>query len=232
MLTMYPGLALVVGTTLDRLAAGRQETATPARAEKALTVPLLLLALFSLALPLALWFGGRNRLEALPLGGESFVLTLVLTLLPLALGTLWAWWQARQVKVVHAVAGVAAGMAALILIASYTVIPAFDTVKSARGLSKRLLALAAPNEPYAIYPRIDSTFLFYTERFAELPVTDPELQAFARRPGKVWLLAQRDALAGLAQPLPLVEYARDPDEKAGYILLGKASEKGKGPPSP
>jgi 4-amino-4-deoxy-L-arabinose transferase-like glycosyltransferase len=222
MLTMYPGLALVVGAALDRLAARRQEVAAPAKAEKALTVPLLLLALFSLALPVALWFGGRNRPEALPLGGESFVLTLVFTLLPLALGTLWAWWQARRGRIVPAIAGIAAGMALLILIASYTVIPAFDAVKSARGLSSHLLTLAAPNEPYAIYPRIDSTFLFYTERFAELPVTEPELQAYARRPGKIWLLAQRDALAKLAQPLPLVEYARDPDEKAGYVLLGKA----------
>ncbi|HEV7669626.1 MAG TPA: glycosyltransferase family 39 protein [Thermoanaerobaculia bacterium] len=223
MLTMYPGLALVLGAAFDRLAAGGPKTAEPARAEKALTVPpLLLLALFSLALPLALWLGGRNRPEALPLGGESFVLTLVFTLLPLAIGTLWAWWQARAGKVVHAITGVAAGMAALILTASYTVIPSFDTVKSARGLSNRLLALAAPNEPYAIYPRIDSTFLFYTERFAELPANEAELQAYARRPGKVWLLAQRDALAKLAQPLPLVEYARDPDEKEGYVLLGKA----------
>ena len=221
MLTMYPGLALVLGAALDRLAAGKPEAAEPARAEKALTVPFLLLALFSLALPLALWIGGRNRPEALPLGGETFVLTLALALLPLALGTVWAWWQARQDRIVPAVAGIAAGMGLLILIASYTVIPSFDTVKSARGLSNRLLALAAPNEPYAIYPRIDSTFLFYTERFAELPVDEPELQAFARRPGKVWVLAQRDALAKLAQPLPLVEYARDPDEKAGYILLGK-----------
>jgi hypothetical protein len=222
MLTMYPGLALVVGAALDRLAAEKPETTTPAKSEKALTVPLLLLALFSIALPLALWFGGHNRPEALPLGGKSFVLTLALALLPLALGTLWAWWQARQGRVVPAVAGIAAGMALLILIASHTVIPSFDAVKSARGLSNRLLALSGPNEPYAIYPRIDSTFLFYTERFAELPVTEPELQSFARRPGKVWLLAQRDALAKLAQPLPLVEYARDPDEKQGYILLGKA----------
>ncbi len=229
MLTMYPGLALVLGAALDRLAegwaAGRPETAAPARAEKALTVPLLLLALFSLALPLTLWFGGRNRPEALPLGGENFVLSLVLTLLPLALGTLWAWWQARQGKIVHAIAGVAAGMAALILTAAFTVLPAFDSVKSARGLSNRLLALAAPSEPYAIYPRIDSTFLFYTERFAELPVTEPELQTYARRPGKIWLLAQRDALAKLAQPLPLVEYARDAEEKTGYVLLGKAEAK-------
>src|SRR6185295_4684688 len=75
MLTMYPGLALVLGAALDRLAAAKPEAAVPARGEKALTAPLLLLALFSLALPLALWFGGRNRPEALPLGGERFVLT-------------------------------------------------------------------------------------------------------------------------------------------------------------
>lgn len=221
MLTMYPGLALVVGIALDRLAEKRA-SAAPARGEKALTVPLLLLALFALALPLALFFGGRSRPEALPLGGERFVLLLVLALLPLPLGAFWAWWQARRGEVFPAVAAVAAGMAALILVASFTVIPRFDAVKSARDLSQELLALAAPGEPYAIYPRIDSTFLFYTERFAELPADEAELQAFARRPGNVWLLAQRDDLAKLTQPLPLVEYARDPEEKEGYLLLGKA----------
>lgn len=221
MLTMYPGLALVVGIALDRLAE-KGASAAPARGEKALTVPLLLLALFALALPAALFFGGRHRPEALPLGGERFVLLLVLALLPLPLGAFWAWWQARRGEVFPAVAAVAAGMAALILIASFTVIPRFDAVKSARDLSQKLLALAAPGEPYAIYPRIDSTFLFYTERFAELPADEAELQAFARRPGNVWLLAQRDDLAKLTQPLPLVEYARDPEEKEGYLLLGKA----------
>ncbi len=224
MLTMYPGLALVVGAALDRLAAEAAERGpgAPGRAAKAVSWPLLLLALFGFALPAALWLAGRGRPEALPLGGEGFVRTLVLVLLPLGIGASLAWWQARRGRIVSAVAVLAGGMGALILAAAFTVIPAFDAVKSARGLSNRLLELAAPDESYAIYPRIDSTFLFYTERFAEFPADEAELQAYARRPGKLWLLAQRDALAKLQHPLPLVEYARDPDEKAGYVLLGKA----------
>ncbi len=221
MLTLYPGLALLLGAALDRLTDFKPGDVVSPRAQKWLTVPFLLIALVGVALPLALWFGGRDRPEALPLGGASFVLTVALTFLPLSLGSVWGWWQARRGQVLSAVAGVAAGMAGLILIAAFTVLPRFDTVKSARTLSNRLRALAPPSEPYAIYPRIDSTFLFYTERFAELPANEAELQAFARRPGRVWLFAQRDDLGKLAQPLPLVEYARDADEKEGYILLGK-----------
>ena len=39
------------------------------------------------------------------------------------------------------------------------------------------------------------------------------------RPGRKWLLIERDDLAKLERPLPLVEVARDGDPFDGYLLL-------------
>ena len=98
-------------------------------------------------------------------------------------------------------------------------LPAFDAVKSARGLSRVLLARMGPGEPYGIYPRLDSTFLFYTRRFCVDLDSEDKLRAFLARPGRVWLLAQRDDLARLKGLPPLVEIARDQDPREGYALL-------------
>jgi hypothetical protein len=103
-----------------------------------------------------------------------------------------------------------------------SVLPAFDAFKSARGLSGELLARARPTEPYAIWPRLDAGFLFYTGRFAEPVSGETALRTFAARPDPVWLLAQRDDLARLEPPLPLVEVARDADPRQGYILMTQA----------
>jgi hypothetical protein len=84
------------------------------------------------------------------------------------------------------------------------VLPAFDVFKSARPMSRVLLSKMAPGEPYGIYPRLDSTFLFYTGRFAVPLESEEALHAFAARPGRVWLLAQRDDLARLRRPPDLV----------------------------
>ena len=102
-------------------------------------------------------------------------------------------------------------------------VPRFDAVKSARGLSRELVTRMGPGEPYAIYPRLDSTFLFYSGRFAEEISGERELSAYARRPGRVWLVIQRDDLAEaqekLGRPLPMTEVARDADPLEGYVLM-------------
>jgi hypothetical protein len=77
----------------------------------------------------------------------------------------------------------------------------------------------APGEPYAIYPHLDAPFLFYTGRFAVTLDGERELREFVRRPGRKWLLIERDDLARLAEPLPLVEVARDRNLRDGYVLL-------------
>ena len=67
--------------------------------------------------------------------------------------------------------------------------------------------------------KLDPRFVFHTRRFAETPDSEPELQAFARRPGRVWVLISRPALAKLSEPLPLGEVARDGEREDGYVLL-------------
>ena len=80
-------------------------------------------------------------------------------------------------------------------------------------------AQLTPGEPYTIWPRLDASVVVYARRYAVEVETVDELHAFARRPGKVWALVERDDLERLAEPLPLVEVARDERRKDGYVLL-------------
>jgi hypothetical protein len=217
-LTMYPAMALLVGAFLDRVAA---DTADWPRGKGWVLWPLGLIALLALVIEIALPVAGRGRAEAAPLGGDRFVWHVTLCFLPLLIGALYAAWQARSGRVARSAAGLAAGMGAVALMAALTVIPLFDVVKSARGMSKELLARMQPGDTYGTYPRLDSTFLFYTRRYTVELDGEAKLQEYARRPGRVWILAQRDDLKKLKAPLPLVPVAQDQDPLEGYILLGK-----------
>ena len=68
-------------------------------------------------------------------------------------------------------------------------------------------------------PALEAAFVFYTGKFCELPASESELRAYAERPERVWLLIRKGELERLAPPLPLVEVARDRDERHGYVLL-------------
>jgi 4-amino-4-deoxy-L-arabinose transferase-like glycosyltransferase len=213
-LTMYPAMALMVGAALDRLAADWP------RERKWLTVPLGLAAGFAALLLAALPFAGQGRPEAVPLGGDSFLWRVMAALAPAVLGAMASWWVSRSGRVDRAVVSLAAGMAATAVLAALFVLPRFDVIKSTRRLSGVLVERMEPGEPYGIYPRLDSTFLYYTGRFAENLDSEEKLRAFVARPGRIWLLAQRDDLAKIDPPLPpLREVARDADPKEGYLLL-------------
>jgi len=212
-LTMYPGMALIVGAALDRI------TAEWPRWRRWLVIPLGLVAGLLVALTAALPIAGRGRAEAIPLGGNSFVWGLTAILLPLPLGAVLGWWSSHSGAVPRAVGALAAGMALAALGISLYALPRFDAFKSARGLSRELVARMAPGETYGIYPRLDSTFLFYTHRFCVDLDNEAELRAFLARPGRVWLLAERDDFARLKDLPRTVEVARDQDPKEGYLLL-------------
>jgi 4-amino-4-deoxy-L-arabinose transferase-like glycosyltransferase len=212
-LTLYPALALVVGVILDRLAAEWP------RDREWLVRPFGLLAGLALLLVMAVPLAGKKQPEAAVLGGQSFLRLGAAVFVPLFLGALWAWWQSRSGRVERAAAGLAAGMGTTMLLASLFLIPRFDVIKSARGLSRVLVAHVAPGETYGIYPRLDPTFLFYAHRRAVSLDTPEKLSQFVARPGRVWLLIQRDEIHKLEQPLPpMREIARDQDPK-GYLLL-------------
>lgn len=212
-LTMYPAMALLVGAALDQL--------TQPKERRWIVWPLAVLAVVVLTAMIALPIAGRGREEAAPLGGDRFIWQVTAAFLPLLAGAVYSLWQARKGDMPRAAGGLAAGMSALGLIAALFLIPKFDTVKSARDLSRELLIRIRPGETYGIYPRLDSTFLFYTRRFAVELDSREKLIQYANGPGRVWVLAQRDDLAKLDEPLPLKPVAFDQDLLEGYVLLGK-----------
>ena len=213
-LTMYPAMALLVGAALDRIAAEWP------RDRRWVQIPLALLTVLALLVLVALpILGARRTDEVAPLGGEPFVWETVALFVPLLLGTAWAWWESRSGRLHRAAASLTAGMAALVLGASLFLLPRFDVFKSARPLSNILLQKMGPGESYGIYPGLDPTFLIYTGRFAVALDDERELREFAARPGRVWLIAQRNYLEKLRPPLPLREVARDAEPKTGYVLL-------------
>jgi 4-amino-4-deoxy-L-arabinose transferase-like glycosyltransferase len=214
-LTMYPAMALMAGAALDRVAAEWP------RWRRWLVVPLGLAAGLILLIVAALPVAGGRRPEVALLGGDRFVWELTAAFVPMLLGALFAWWVSRRGAVSRAVASLAGGFAVTVAAVSLFLLHDFDVFKSARQLSGVLVSRAAPSEPYGIYPRLDSTFLFYTRRFAVNLDSEEKLRAFLARPGRVWLLAQRDDLARVKTLPPLREVARDADPEEGYILFTK-----------
>ncbi|HEY2293170.1 MAG TPA: glycosyltransferase family 39 protein [Thermoanaerobaculia bacterium] len=214
-LTMYPAMALLVGAGLDLAAAEWP------RWRRAVAVPLGIVAGLTLLIAAALPFVGRRQPETALLGGMSFAWGLVGVLLPLLVGAGVAWWAARSGAVSRAAAALAVGMALTGLAMAIYALPRFDLFKSARGLSRILVARMAPGEPYTIYPRLDSTFLFYTHRYCVDIDSEETLRKTLSRPGRVWLLTERDDYAELKNLPPLIEIARDADPREGYILFLK-----------
>lgn len=214
-LTLYPALALLVGAGLDLAAANWP------RRRRGVVLPLGGIAGLVLLAIAALPFAARRRPEVAALGGNAFVYGLMAILLPLLLGAIAAWWLSRSGKLSRAAAALAAGMALTGLGVALYALPRFDVFKSAHGLSGVLVSRMAPGEPYGIYPRLDSTFLFQTRRFCEELDSEAKLRAYLARPGRVWLLAQKDDFSRLGNLPPLVEVARDAEPREGYILLLK-----------
>ena len=219
-LTMYPALALLV-------AAGFAEIRKSwPRMRGWLVAPAALTALLLTPLPLLGFVAVRYYPEriAKPLAelrplGPGLLPTLLALGLALSAAGLAALLAARRGATGTVVGALALGMGVAGVAASLWVLPRFDAVKSARPLSAKLLELARPDEPYAIWPRFDAPFVFYTHRNAVEVQGEAELRAFVARPAKVWLLAEKEALARLDPPLPLVEVARDEERREGYVLL-------------
>ena len=219
-LQMFPAMAMIVAWSFSEIAASW------GRLRRFALVPAALLAALFAAIPVAWIVVQRQRPDRAaklladlePLGPGLFGEIVLLVGLLFA-GAIAAWLLGRRGHPGRLVGALATSMGAAGLAAVLLVLPRFDRVKSARPLSQTLVELAAPGEPYAIYPRLDPRFVFHTRRYAETPASEVELQTFARQEGRVWLLITRPALAELATPLPLGEVARDAEREDGYVLL-------------
>jgi len=217
-LTMYPGLDLLVGFGLDRLGWTAGERFAGARSWRWITWPLGALALILAAAAAAVPAAASRRADEIAPLGAGFPRDLALLAAGLALAFAVAAWLGRR-QVAAAVAALVTGMGTTAVVATLWLLPRFDVVKSARPLAVVLLQHLEPGERFGVYPRLDATFLFYTRHQAVDFASEAELRAFAARPQRVWLVAQRDDLARLSPPLQLVEVARDADVREGYLLL-------------
>jgi 4-amino-4-deoxy-L-arabinose transferase-like glycosyltransferase len=216
-LTMFPALALLVGTGLDALARRARESRQDGLL-RGVSLPLATLALLLLGAVAWLPQAAARRPEAAILA-PGVITELSALCAVIALGAALAAWLAYRGRLHAAVAALAGAMSALTIVAVLTVLPQFDAFKSARGLSEILRGRMAPGERYAIFPRLDSTFLFYTERFCTEVGDGAELAKFIDVPERVWVVARRDAYAKLVPAPNLTEVARDSDPTDGYLLL-------------
>lgn len=219
-LQMFPAMAMIVAWSFGEIARSWD------RLRRFVLVPTALLALLFAAMPVT-WIliqrlhpdrAAKLLTELEPLG-PGLVSELAFMVALLLAGALAALLLGRRGPPGRVLGALATGMGAAGIAAVLLVLPRFDRVKSGRPLAQKIVELAAPGEPYAIYPRLDPRFVFHTRRFAETPTSEAELQAFAQRQGRVWLLITKPALAGLVTPLPLGEVARDAERSDGFVLL-------------
>ncbi len=225
---MYPVLALAIAAAFSEI-----ERDWP-RLRRSLTLPAALLALLTTALPIAGWWIFRRPPERLagrvttlleelkPMGSGLLVELLVLSLL-LAVAAQLALVAARRGRPRLVVLAWTLGFGLFGALAAALVLPRFDAVKSARPLSAKLLELAPAGEPYAVWPRLDATFLVYTQRHQVELLTREDLDAYLRRPGRIWLLINRTELGKLGNALSgMAEMARDADRRDGYVLMASS----------
>jgi 4-amino-4-deoxy-L-arabinose transferase-like glycosyltransferase len=211
-LTMYPAMALIVGAGLDRLAAVWPQH----RRWLDITLGLIFVMPALLAGAVSYVISSKPELAVL---GPSCPLKATVVMSLLAAGALASWVLMLRGRVESGHRTLAGAMAVWHLAVLFLIVPHVEVLKSARPLANLMSAEMAADEVYGIYPRLDPQFVFYTHRFAVVLSSEEELQEFARRPGRVWLLAKRRPLSKLEEPLPLVEVARDQDMKEGYILF-------------
>jgi 4-amino-4-deoxy-L-arabinose transferase-like glycosyltransferase len=214
-LTMYPGLALLVASALRELALRWP------RDRRALLWPVGLLAGMLLALTAGVPLRFAELPGLVPLG-SAFVWALAGLLALLTVATFAAWIALLRGQVGAAVTRMAAGMAAFGLVLSGVALPRVDPFKSARGLSEELRSRIGAGEVWGIQRHADAPFIFYTGLHAEVLPTDDDVRAFAARPGRVWLISEQRYLDELDPPLPMVEVARDRDLTSEHVLLVSA----------
>lgn len=220
-LTMYPGLALLVGAGLVELARG-----WPRRRAWVL-VPLAALALLFALAGLALPFVAPRRAAELAVLGADLPWRLAGILAALAAAVVWAFLAARAGRLRAAAERLALGFGVAGLAAVLLLLPRFDATKSARRLAAVILERIPASESYAMWPRFDAPFVFYTQRFAVELEDEGELRDYLGRSDRIWLLVRRANLDELPAATPLIEVARDAETgPSGYLLMTNRPDAG------
>ena len=227
-LQMFPALALLVALLFAEVEKSRH-------LRRWLLLPAALLAAIFALVPLALPRLAEKQEELATLG-PGLVWIVAATAVALAIAALGLFAFAASGRVVAAGASLAAGMGVVACVMGFVLLPRFDPVKSFRPISERFVALSAPEEPYAIFGKIEAPVLFYTRRFATILEDEPALRAWLRTPGRKWLFIERRLLEKLEMPLvpgELVEAAESADRAKSYRLLvsPEASPAGASPSS-
>lgn len=214
-MTMFPGLALLMGIFLDRA------LATWPRHRKALVVSMA----FALAVALALWVAiqiAATRPEAAELAAsvrKPAVLIASLFVLGAAIATALA--------VAHRPAAAVAVLAGSLIVSApamaYRVLPGFDAVKSSRPFVERVRQRVGPTSPLVWTPEVQPAVLFYLQRTgAEL--TGAELTAWVRSSSAPWVITSRSELDAIPPDTGLSVCEGDPGDRRSYLLLGNCAD--------
>jgi 4-amino-4-deoxy-L-arabinose transferase-like glycosyltransferase len=194
-LTMYPGLALLVGAALDRIAATwpryRWWLAAPAAA---LAVTAASGAVWLLVSPPH----GRGLVAM----GEAFFARAAVVLFVLGAGAGAASCLVLRSRL-RAAVGVALAVFAGVLVAiGVDLLPRLNRITSLRPIAEVVTREVPPGVRYGVYPYLQTPILFYSDHFAEELETEDELNAFLARDGRRWLVVRGRVARELAARLP------------------------------
>jgi 4-amino-4-deoxy-L-arabinose transferase-like glycosyltransferase len=179
-LTMYPGLALLVGAAIDRIAA----TWPHYRAWILWSLGLLALgcavAVAWLLIDSPSWPGTMDL--------DATVSQAAVLIGLFGAGSVVAFLLARGARPERALV---IELALVIVVLTYSMtalLPRFDEISSLRPVAALVDREVPPGVRYGVYPYVQTPILFYGHRYAEELTTEEELNAFLRRGDRRWLV--------------------------------------------
>jgi 4-amino-4-deoxy-L-arabinose transferase-like glycosyltransferase len=214
-MTMFPGLALVMGIYLDRVFASwpRHRTALIVSMAFALAVALALCVAIQVA-------AGRPQVAEL----AAAVLTPAVLITSLfALGAALAVGLATAHRPVAAVAALAGSLVVSAPAMTWRVLPGFDAVKSSRPFVERVRQRIGPTSPLVWAPEVQPAVLFYLER-AGAELSGAELSAYVEASSEPWVITQRSELDAIPSGTALSVCEGDPGDRRSYLLLGNCAD--------
>ncbi len=241
-LTLYPALALFVGAGLDRIAREwpRGRRSVLAGAGIATAVVALIVGVIASGAPLlraaeaprpaaagaagALLEARSGLVETLaavaPLGPGFFERATVVAALFLA-GSFGFLILASRGRLRAGALVLAVGAAGFASVATVTLLPRYDVLKSPEPLAAQVLTRLGPDDEWATFPVVVPHYLFYVGRPSVVLRDGEELRAWIEGRQSPWVLGRRDKFEEIEGELPLVEVAADSPRRGAYVLLGR-----------